>query len=423
VLSAWTRLLGHASNNTMGWAIALDADGNSYATGETTGQLDPDRIGGIQDDFFVVKYDKDGVRQWVKQMGVEGWHAYGRGVAVDDHGNSYVAGYTTANLVAGSGSSTGTSDVFVAKYNTSGTRLWVKQLGVATKSTTGFGIAVDADGNSYATGYTNADLDEGGSGVLTGTHDFFVVKYDTDGNMQWIRQWGAAGAFSGGEGIAVDSTGYCFVAGRTQGDIDPGAGTLTGTTDVFVAKYTTSGNLHQVVQMGVTGKETYGWGIAADSKGNHFVTGTTYGDLDGAGAGVLVGNADVFVIKFNISLEVQWLRQTSAAGKYAEGKDIALDSAGNCYVTGNTNADLDGAGPGVFTGDVNIFVMAYDKDGASLWSRQMASDIDSDDMSADGIAATRGGTCLVTGYVDEDFDGEDLVGLWSDAFVTTKLNE
>ncbi len=255
VLSPWTRLLGHASNNTLGYAVAMDPDGNSYATGETTGQLDPDRTGGIQNDVFVVKYDKDGVQQWVKQMGVEALHTYGRGVAADADGNSYVTGYTDANLVVGSGSSTGTNDLFVAKYDASGTRLWVKQLGVATKNTLGFGIAVDTDGNSYATGYTSADLDEGGSGVLTGILDFFIVKYDTSGNRQWIQQRGVSGVATIATGVAVDSTGYCFVTGRTEGDLDPGVGTLTGTTDVFVAKYTTSGNLHKVTQMGVAGKE------------------------------------------------------------------------------------------------------------------------------------------------------------------------
>lgn len=420
-MPAWTRLLGHTGNNTMGHAVAMDGDGNSYVTGETTGQLDPDRTGGIQNDVFIVKYDKDGVQQWVKQMGVETKHTYGWGVAADADGNSYVAGYTDANLVAGSGASIGSNDLFVAKYNTSGTRLWVKQLGIATKNTYVNGIAIDAQGNSYVTGYTNVDLDEDGTGVLTGTYDLYVVKYDTNGNRQWIQQRGAAGAENIGSSIAVDQDGNCYVTGKARGDIHTLGTGLTGSTDVFIAKYNTSGTLQWVIQKGVSAKETYGNGIAVDSSGNSYVTGTTWGAL--AGAGSLVGSADVYIMKYNTSGDLQWVKQTSAAGCWADGKGIALDSEGNCYATGITNADLDGTGPGVFTGEIDIFVIAYDKNGTSLWSRQMASDTDSDDIQAYSIAVTSNGTCIVAGYVDEAFDGQAFTGLWSDAFVTTKLNE
>lgn len=424
VLSAWTRLAGVASANTIGFAVTVDGEGYSYTTGYTTGILDTNRTGNVQEDVFVARYDKDGTRQWIRQMGVEGSMTEGCGIAVDADGNSYIAGWTEANLVAGSGGATGEIDLFVTKYDNAGTRVWVKQLGWATDYCVfGLAIAVDSSGNSYVTGYTDADLDEDGTGVLTGTYDLYVVKYDTNGNRQWIQQRGAAGAENIGSSIAVDQDGNCYVTGKARGDIDTTGPGLTGTTDVFIAKYNTSGTLQWVIQKGVSTKETYGYGIAVDATGNSYVAGTTYGDLDGAGPGTLVGNPDVFVMKYNTSGVLQWLKQTSGAGNWADGRGIALDAAGNCYATGTTNADLDGAGPGVFTGDVNIFVIAYDTDGVSLWSRQMASDVDSDDMNAYGITATTNGTCIVAGYVDEDFDGQTFIGVYADAFVTTKLNE
>lgn len=80
-------------------------------------------------------------------------------------------------------------------------------------------------------------------------------------------------------------------------------------------------------------------------------------------------------------------------------------------------------GPGVFTGERDLFVIAYDTNGASLWTRQMASEGESGDLKASGIAATTNATCIVAGYVDEAFDGETFTGLWTDAFITTKLNQ
>jgi len=415
--------VGVASANTIGFAVAVDGDGYSYTTGYTTGIIDTNRTGSVQEDVFVARYDKDGTRLWISQMGVASYMTEGCGIAVDSSGNSYVAGWTEANLEAGTGSATGEVEFFIAKYDKDGTRSWVKQLGgSASTFSPGLAVAVDSSGNSYVTGYTDADLDGAGPGALTGTYDIFVAKYDTSGTLQWVKQLGATGAENYGNSIAVDQNGNCYVTGNARGDIDTIGSGLTGTTDVFIAKYNTSGALQWVIQKGVNAKETYGYGIDVDASGNSYVAGTTYGDLDGAGSGVLVGTSDVFVMKYNSSGVLQWIKQTSQALYWADGRGIALDSAGNCYVTGITTADLDGSGPGVFTGDVDIFVMAYDTNGASLWIRQMASDVDSDDLNAYGIAATTNGTCIVAGYVVEDFDGQSLTGL-ADAFVTTKLNK
>ncbi len=417
VISAWTRLVGAAGKATNALAVAVDGEGYSYITGFTTGTIDPDRTGSVIRDAFIARYDRDGERLWIKQLGYATMVTAGQGIAVDKSGNSYVAGWTTGNLEAGSGSATGSSDFFVAKYDKEGGRLWVKQLGVDDKSTAGFAVAVDNSGNTYITGYTNGDLDGAGPGTLTGAQDIFVAKYDTSGVQQWVKQLGALSSTSQGRGIAVDQAGNSYATGLTTGDLDSG---VAGTYDVFIVKYDTSGNKKWVIQKGVSEKETQGFGIAVDASGNCHVTGYTKGDL--GGPGTLVGDKDVFVMKYDTAGQFKWLKQTSESGKDAVGYGIALDSAGNCYATGITNADLDGAGPNVFKGDNELFVIAYDTNGASLWIRQMASSVTSNDLKALGIAATRNGTCIVAGYVTENFDEQSLTGS-SDAFITTKLNK
>jgi hypothetical protein len=156
------------------------------------------------------------------------------GVTTDSSGNVFVTGFTDGAL--DSQTLTGTQDLFVTKYNTSGTTLWTKLLGVATKDTTGNGVTTDSSGNVYVTGVTDGGLD---LNTLAGTEDFFVTKYDSSGNYQWTKQLGAASVSTTGLGVATDGSDNVFVAGVTNGGLD--GNTLAGTQDFFVTKYDSSG--------------------------------------------------------------------------------------------------------------------------------------------------------------------------------------
>ena len=115
---------------------------------------------------------------------------------------------------------------------------WIgtKQLGVAGKAALGNSVTTDANGNVYVAGYTNSGLD---SNMLTGTADFFVTKYNSNGVKQYTRQLGVAGQGTNGLSVATDANGNVYVAGYTWGGLD--GNTLTGTVDFFVTKYNSSG--------------------------------------------------------------------------------------------------------------------------------------------------------------------------------------
>ena len=177
-----------------------------------------------------------GVPPWIgtKQLGVAGHDTEGSSVATDASGNVYVAGYTTGGLDANT--LTGSRDFFVTKYNSSGVKQYTRQLGVAGRDTEGNSVATDANGNVYVAGLTFGGLD---GNTLTGTYDLFVTKYDSSGVKQYTRQMGVAGEYTLGVSVATDANGNVYVAGSTTGGLD--GNTLTGTYDFFVTKYDSSG--------------------------------------------------------------------------------------------------------------------------------------------------------------------------------------
>jgi hypothetical protein len=168
----WQRSLGGASTD-IGYGIAVDASGNVYVVGETASQ------GAGGDDFIIAKYNTSGTLQWQRSLGGTGTEE-GFGIAVDESGNVYVIGRTSSQGAGG-------SDVLIAKYNTSGTIQWQRSLG-GTGFETARGIAVDASGNVYVTGWTGSqgagDNDVliaklPGNGGLTGTYGSLVYAATT----------------------------------------------------------------------------------------------------------------------------------------------------------------------------------------------------------------------------------------------------
>ena len=113
---------------------------------------------------------------WVRQFGTSG-DDFARGVAVDSSGNVYAAGMTAGGL---DGSNAGSNDLFVVKYNSSGTKQWTKQLGTSSHDYAS-GVAVDSSDNLYVSGYTAGGLD---GNTSAGGDDLFVVKYNSAGVKQ-----------------------------------------------------------------------------------------------------------------------------------------------------------------------------------------------------------------------------------------------
>jgi hypothetical protein len=245
----WAKQAGGTGTDE-GRGITVDGSRNSYATGFFVGTANFNGTSlsapGTGQDIFVTKYDENGNFQWAKRAGGNTTFGdAGYGIAVDGSGNSYVTGmfYGAADFNGFTLNSAGSSDIFVAKYNTNGANQWAKKAGGSSVfiGDSGYGIAVDGLGNSYVTGYfegfTGPASFSGTNIISAGFFDIFVAKYATNGVFQWVNQAGG-GNMDIGWGIAIDGVGNSYVTGNFMSAATFGNTTLTAAsdTDIFVAK-------------------------------------------------------------------------------------------------------------------------------------------------------------------------------------------
>ncbi len=312
--------------------VATDTAGNLYVVGYTQGDLEGNNAGGA--DAFVAQYDShSGEQTWIDQFGGAG-RDEAEAVVVDAAGNIYIAGHTT------SGSTNFDKEIFVAKYKSDGVQEWFKQFGSAANEESN-SIAVDAAGNIYIAGYTGGDL--AGLGSNVGGFDIFIAKYRSNGDQEWLEQFGSE-VDDEGKGVVVDAAGNAYVIGYTRGSL---AYANAGNSDFVIAKYDGSGNQMWLEQFGSASGEG-AHAAAIDAQGYVIVTGYTYGDT----AGTYAGSGDILTIAYDSAGTQVWAEQRGSAQR-DEADAVAVDAQGNIFITGYTNSTLDGA---PIEGN-NIFVM------------------------------------------------------------------
>ena len=354
VLVYSTYLGGTGSN--FGQAIAVDAAGNAYVTGATQAPNFP-TVGPVQgslkggQNVFVSKLNAQGTA--LVYSTYLGGNSYdeGYGIAVDAAGNAYVTGYTgstnfpTAN--AFQETLKATDNVFVTKLNAQGNALvYSTYLGGSTDDY-GHSIAVDSAGNAYVTGYTgstNFPTANALQGALKGSENTFVTKLDAQGSaLVYSTYLGGSGA-DYGVSIAVDAAGDASVTGATTSTNFPTANalqtTLKGTQNAFVSKLNAQGSaLVYSTYLGGSSHDA-GQGIAVDAAGNAYVTGfadSTNFPTANAWQPTLKGFQNAFVTKLNPQGSAL-VYSTYLGGEDDSGFGIAVDTAGDAYVAGATES-------------------------------------------------------------------------------------
>ena len=259
----WARKAGSTDGDVKGANITVDESGNAYVTGNffKSASFGSTTITATKDEqVFIAKYGSDGDVAWVKMAGGLG-SCFTHDITTDRSGNLYLAGQFWLTAVFGTttlsnySDVTKPADVFIAKYDTNGNALWARQAGGTEGDDVAAGITVDADGNSYITGFYQSRATFGTT-VITGNAagNIFLAKYNATGNLQWVKKQEST---SDARGVSIDkdSNGNIYVAGHFEGSVTFGSSTLVsyGSYDMFFAKYDAAGNVTGAIRAGGEG--------------------------------------------------------------------------------------------------------------------------------------------------------------------------
>jgi len=295
--TAWIQKYQGIGGSNTDWptAIVVDNSGNVYVTGYSYG------ISG-RAESATVKYNSSGVQQWAKRRCPPGADTYyGRDIAVDNAGNSYVTGETRL-----SGS---TRDYVTIKYASNGNEVWLRTYnGTGNGPDYGRAIAVDGSGNVYVTGMSRGALG----------YDYATVKYLSDGTEDWVERYNADGSNSDdAKDVVVDGSGNIYVTGQSK--------TAATNYDYATIKYTPSKGTAWVRRYNAFDAYDGGTALAVDASDNVYVTGRiqegTYYDYG--------------TIKYSTDGTEEWVVRYNGTGNQSDYvQDIFVDSKENVYVTG-----------------------------------------------------------------------------------------
>ncbi len=319
-IEQWVKRDDGYSCQNLAVTIALDDDGYVYIAGTSARRKQGETPGfpywtsGY--DWVTFKYDpSNGAIIW-KRIYDHPRHGddHPNDLTIDSNGNVYVVGtiggYTHSNYLR-------YSDFGIVKYDANGTQLWVAQYnGPGNYADRLNAVTVDGNGNVYATGHSYGS----GSG-----YDYATVKYNQSGVQQWVSRYNNGTDYP--RSIALDANGNVYITGYSSGSgTDNDYATIkydSNGAQQWVARYNGPGN----------GSDTASQ-IAVDSNGNSYITGGSYGSGTGQ---------DFATIKYDTNGAQAWAERYNGTGNGDDsGGSLALDAAGNVFVTGQSHGGASG---------------------------------------------------------------------------------
>jgi gliding motility-associated-like protein len=383
----WLRSAG-GSNLDEALDIAYTVSGSHYyTTGNFSGNCNFTSqllaSSGLSDGFLA-KYGEDGAPVWAKKFGGTGSD---KSVAVvtDNSGSAYVCGYYSGTAAFGASSITAndSSDVFIAKYNSTGDLVWVKSAG-GPNNDAAAGIALDPSGNVYVTGIFRGTANFGASSLTSinytssasASGDVFLTKLDNNGNFLWAKKGSASGDEKATD-VCTDGQGGVYVCGQYSSDITfdtqhPNTIENAG----FVVKYNTSGQEQWFSRLAAT--QILPQAIRSDSQNNIVLTGESIGQILLEGTNTLLvsttNSQSLFVAKYSSTGSISWAVEDGSVS-YVSARAIAIGSQNEIYISGVFDCIFteyaNELGEGIFNsaGYRDIFVDRYSSTGTREWMR------------------------------------------------------
>jgi hypothetical protein len=405
----WAKSAGGGQSDNVS-KIAVRADGKIYLTGYFISDslyFGTDLLinsGTGTEDIFLTKYDPLGNPVWAKSIGGQE-NERSVDVCLDTAGHVYITGnYVDSSIVFDSisllNANQGTTDIFTAEFDASGTVLWAKTIG-GTSDDAVESIAIEVSGNYVLTGGYLSDIFTFGSLSLTnkGDYNYWLVKYNPGGGYPLLLKSLESAHFNCGRAISVDKYGNSYVTGFFDTPtITIGSFQLNnkGKKNIFIAKIDPSGNVIWAKAAGGTDTDIPS-GVVADSSGNCYVTGGYNSNPITFDALTLSGysTSDFFLVKYDPAGNAVWARRGTANGN-ASGHQMVADGNGNIFIVGSyTSSIFAGMNTLYASGSsLEIFIVKYDSSGNIVWTRSPGGD---DWDEADGVAIDQSENIYISG--------------------------
>lgn len=354
--------------------IALDPSGNVIVTGESDG-------GGInQNDIVTQKYNATGALQWSVTYNYAPFNQDDSplGLAVDNSGNIFITGSSDRDSTA-----TGNDDIITLKYNAAGVLQWSARVnGIGNATDRGSGIVADNAGGCVITGRTASLIDD----------DVITIMYSSSGTETWRTVYNRGFGNDRGEDICADGAGFYYVTGRSSSASD---------YDAVTIKYNASG-VAQWTKFYNKVDNDYGNRIKVNALGDVFVIGQS--DVDNSGG---TTDYDFLILKYNSLGTQQWAKTFgNAALNDEDPNDLAIDAAGNVYVTGKSDVNALAA----VTAN-NYLTVKYNASGVLQWSTYFdGTAVNSDDI-AEGLVLDAADNLYIAGGGDNAATQKDATVL------------
>jgi hypothetical protein len=268
---------------------------------------------------------------------------FGISIAPDNSGNCYLIGTFQRNIQMGPYYMTGDSihnHSFISKLDNSGNVVWATETGSVTKKALN-DIATDYTNSFVITGTFTDTADFNGTSVISnGSGDAYIAKYDSSGNLTWIRSFGSM-QYDGGNKICTDNEGNIYIAGLFDGSISINTNTISpvfGNREIFMTKFDCNGIFKWIKQISPTNWAYDLSGISTDSSGNLYVAGDFTSSVHSGSDSVTNAGYgfDLFLAKLDTNGNTLWLKKGSDMSHNYDisSASINTDNFGNIYVSG-----------------------------------------------------------------------------------------
>lgn len=384
----WQKSFG-GTNYDNAYSIIQTSDGG-YAVAGGTGSNNGDIIGGYHggNDYWIVKTNDTGTIQWQKCLGGSGNDNVYAIIQTTD-GGYIVAGnsFSTNGDVTGNH---GADDYWVVKTDSVGSIQWKKSLG-GSGFDEAYSIIQTMDGGYAVAGFSNST-----NGDVTGNHgssDYWIVKLSSTGAIQWEKSLGGSDYDQAYSIIQTSDSGYA-VAGysnSTNGDVTGNH----GTSDYWIVKLSSSGTIQWQKSLGGAGVDQ-AQSIIQTADGGYAVAGYAYSNF------IFLqdhGNGDYWVVKLNSTGTVQW--STSLGGTGLDQAYSIIQTFDGGYVVAGNSASTNGDVTGHHNGTDYWFVK-MSSSGVMQWEKSLGGTADD---NAQSIIQSIDGGYMVAGW-SRSFDGD-----------------